>query len=61
MHVDAIRAAASAGKAIVCTKPLARNAAESAEILRIVKDAGVMHGYAETEVFSPSVDAARAR
>ena len=55
MHVDAIRAAASAGKAIVCTKPLARNAAEAAEILRIVKDAGVMHGYAETEVFAPNV------
>jgi predicted dehydrogenase len=59
MHVDAIRAAAEAGKAIVCTKPLARNAAESAEILRIVTDAGVMHGYAETEVFAPNVVRAR--
>src|SRR5918999_1692785 len=59
MHVDAIRTAAQAGKAIVCTKPLARNATEAAEIVKIVRDAGVMHGYAETEVFSPSVVRAR--
>jgi predicted dehydrogenase len=59
MHVDAVRAAAGAGKAIVCTKPLARNSQEAAEILRIVNDAGVMHGYAETEVFSPAVVRAR--
>src|SRR5215217_8049168 len=59
MHVDAIREAAANGKAIVCTKPLARNAEEAAEIVRLVRDAGVMHGYAETEVFSPSVVRAR--
>ena len=59
MHLDAIRAAAAAGKAIVCTKPLARNAREAAEILRIVREAGVMHGYAETEVFAPNVVKAR--
>jgi predicted dehydrogenase len=60
LHVDAVRAAAAAGKAIVCTKPLARNSGEAAEILRIVNDAGVMHGYAETEVFAPNVMKARA-
>jgi predicted dehydrogenase len=59
MHVDAVRTAAAAGKAIVCTKPLARNAEEAAEIVRIVRAAGVLHGYAETEVFSPSVVKAR--
>jgi predicted dehydrogenase len=59
MHLDAIRAAAAAGKAIVCTKPLARNAAEAAEIVRAVEQAGVMHGYAETEVFAPNVMRAR--
>src|SRR4051812_35666288 len=59
MHVDAIRTAAAAGKAIICTKPLARNAQEAAEIVSIVKDAGVMHGYAETEVFAPNVVRAR--
>ena len=55
LHVDAVRAAAGAGKAVVCTKPLARNAGEAAEILRLVRTAGVMHGYAETEVFAPNV------
>jgi predicted dehydrogenase len=59
LHLDAIRTAARAGKAIVCTKPLARNAGEAAEIVRIVKEAGVMHGYAETEVFAPNVMRAR--
>jgi predicted dehydrogenase len=59
LHVDAVRAAAAAKKAIVCTKPLARNAQEAAEIVRIVEDAGVMHGYAETEVFAPNVMRAR--
>ncbi len=59
MHLDAIRTAAQAGKAIVCTKPLARNADEAAEIVRIVRQAGVLHGYAETEVFAPNVVKAR--
>jgi predicted dehydrogenase len=55
LHLEAVRVAAAAGKAIVCTKPLARTGAEAAEIVRIVREAGVMHGYAETEVFSPNV------
>ncbi|MGN6127752.1 MAG: Gfo/Idh/MocA family protein [Humibacter sp.] len=54
-HVDAVRIAAEAGKAIVCTKPLARTGAEAAEILRIVRDHGVWHGYAESSVFSPNI------
>jgi predicted dehydrogenase len=59
LHLEAIRLAAAAGKAIVCTKPLARSAEEAAEIVRIVREAGVMHGYAETEVFAPNVMRAR--
>jgi predicted dehydrogenase len=60
LHVDAARAATAAKKAIVCTKPLARNASEAAEMVRLARTAGVMHGYAETEVFSPDVMKARA-
>jgi predicted dehydrogenase len=48
-----------AGKHVVCTKPLARNAAEAKVMLDAVKAAGVLHGYAETEVFSPAVIKAR--
>jgi len=59
LHLPAVRVAAAAKKAIVCTKPLARNGREAAEIVRLVREAGVMHGYAETEVFSPDVMRAR--
>jgi predicted dehydrogenase len=54
-HVEAVRTAAAAGKGVVCTKPLARTGAEAAEILKIVTDAGVWHGYAESSVFSPNI------
>src|SRR5437899_3694268 len=60
LHLPAVRAAADARKAIVCTKPLARSGAEAAEMVKLVRNAGVMHGYAETEVFSPDVMRARA-
>jgi len=60
LHVEAVRIAAANRKAIVCTKPLARTGAEAAEIVQLVTEAGVMHGYAETEVFSPDVMRARA-
>jgi predicted dehydrogenase len=59
LHLRAVRVAAGAQKAIVCTKPLARNGAEAAEMVNLVRTAGVMHGYAETEVFSPDVMRAR--
>src|SRR5256712_12995663 len=59
LHLPAVRAAAASRKAIVCTKPLARNGHEAAEMVSLVRDAGVMHGYAETEAFSPDVMRAR--
>jgi predicted dehydrogenase len=55
VHVDAVRIAAEAGKAVVCTKPLARTGAEAAEILRIVRANDIWHGYAESSVFSPNI------
>ena len=55
VHLDAVRAAAAAGKGVVCTKPLARTGAEAAEILQVVRDAGIWHGYAESSVFSPNI------
>lgn len=60
LHVDVVRQVAAAGKALVCTKPLGRNAAEAAECLRLVREAGVWHGYAETEVFAPGLVRAKA-
>lgn len=55
LHVEAVTAAAEAGKGVVCTKPLGRNADEAQACLDAVQRAGVWHGYAETEVFSPAV------
>ena len=55
MHLEAIQKAVAAPniKAILCTKPLARNGAEAAEILKVVEDAGVFHGYLEDLVYAP--------
>jgi predicted dehydrogenase len=43
----------------VCTKPLARNRREAKRMLHAARRSGAMHGYAETEVFSPCVVKAR--
>jgi predicted dehydrogenase len=60
LHVEAVTAAADAGKALVCTKPLGRDAAEAQRCLDVVERAGVWHGYAETEVFAPGIVKAKA-
>jgi predicted dehydrogenase len=54
-HKDLAIRCAEAGKHVVCTKPLARNQSEARAMLQAVRSAGVLHGYAETEVFSPAV------
>lgn len=59
LHRDAALMCAEAGRPMVCTKPLARNASEAGEMLAAVREAGVWNGYAETEVFSPAVMHAR--
>ena len=51
LHVDVVRQVTAARKALVCTKPLGRNAVEAAACLHMAREAGVWHGYAETEVF----------
>ena len=53
LHKKAIELAAKAGKAILCTKPLAMNGKEALEILEIVEKAGVFHGYLEDLCYTP--------
>jgi predicted dehydrogenase len=53
LHKEAVLAAADAGKAILCTKPLARSAAEAKEMLEAVEKAGVFSGYLEDLVYTP--------
>jgi predicted dehydrogenase len=53
LHKEAILMACKAKKGILCTKPLATNGAEAAEILAAVEEAGVFHGYLEDLVYTP--------
>ena len=53
LHEEAITLAAQAGKAVLCTKPLARTGAEALRILNAVEKAGVFHGYLEDLVYTP--------
>lgn len=53
LHKKAVTLAAKAGKAILCTKPLARNAREALEIMEIADKAGVFAGYLEDLVYTP--------
>ena len=52
LHREAVLAAAAAGKAVACTKPLGRNAAEALDMVRAVRDAGVWSAYLENVVFN---------
>jgi predicted dehydrogenase len=55
LHKEAALLACKSGKNVVCTKPLGRNAQEAKDIWQAARKSGVIHGYAETEVFSPAV------
>ncbi len=53
LHKKATLLAAEAGKAVLCTKPLAMSGAEALEMLRAVEKAGIFHGYLEDLVYTP--------
>jgi predicted dehydrogenase len=53
LHEEAISAAVTAGKPVLCTKPLARTAAEAKRIVDLVESAGVFGGYLEDLVYTP--------
>lgn len=53
MHEEAVMLAAESGKAVLCTKPLGRDAAEASRMLAAVESAGVFHGYLEDLVYTP--------
>jgi predicted dehydrogenase len=53
LHEEAVRLACEAGKAVLCTKPLGRNAAEAKRMLDMVEKAGVFHGYLEDLAYTP--------
>ena len=53
LHLEAISKVAAAGKAVLCTKPLARNGAEAKKILDLVEETGIFAGYLEDLVYAP--------
>ncbi len=53
LHEEVISAIAESGKAVLCTKPLARNAEEAKRILDKVESAGVFAGYLEDLCYTP--------
>jgi predicted dehydrogenase len=53
LHEEAIGLVAAAGKAVLCTKPLARTAEEAKRILETVESAGVFGGYLEDLCYTP--------
>lgn len=53
LHLETVLACAKAGKGVLCTKPLGRNAEESLKMLEAVEQAGVFHGYMEDLVYTP--------
>jgi predicted dehydrogenase len=59
MHLPVSLQLAKAKRNQVCTKPLGRDRKEAKLMLAAARKSGAMHGYAETEVFSPCVVKAR--
>ncbi|MGD8485765.1 MAG: Gfo/Idh/MocA family oxidoreductase [Chloroflexota bacterium] len=53
LHEEAVGAVAEAGKAVLVTKPLGRNAGEAKRMLDAVERAGVFGGYLEDLVYTP--------
>lgn len=59
LHLPVSLDLSAARRQQVCTKPLARNRTEAKKMLDAARKSGRIHGYAETEVFSPCVVKAR--
>ena len=57
--VHALARGASTLRGIACEKPLARTVKEAQHITRLIKRAGIAHGYLENQVFAPQVQAGR--
>ena len=53
LHEEAVRLCAEAGKAVLCTKPLARSGAEAKRILDMAESSGIFAGYLEDLVYTP--------
>ncbi|BBD73282.1 oxidoreductase [Sulfodiicoccus acidiphilus] len=55
LHEKAVTRCAEEGKHVIVEKPLGRNSQEAERSLAAVERAGVLHGYAENQVFIPQI------
>ncbi|HKP32138.1 MAG TPA: Gfo/Idh/MocA family oxidoreductase [Chitinophagaceae bacterium] len=53
LHEEAVMLCCKHKKAVICTKPLGRNAIEAKRMLEAVEKAGIFHGYLEDLVYTP--------
>ena len=53
LHEEAVRLCVEAKKAVLCTKPLARNAEEARRIMEMAEQGGIFAGYLEDLVYTP--------
>jgi predicted dehydrogenase len=53
LHHEAVRLSVKHKKGVMCTKPLGRTAAEAAEMVKMVEEAGVFGGYLEDLCYTP--------
>ena len=53
LHEEAVELCATHGKAVLCTKPLARSADEAKRMLDTAERAGIFAGYLEDLVYTP--------
>jgi len=53
LHLESVLACAAAGKHVLCTKPLGRNAREAIKMLKAVDDAKIVGGYLEDLCYTP--------
>lgn len=52
-HEEAVHLCVKHGKAVLCTKPLGRNAEEALRMLHTVEEAGIFAGYLEDLCYTP--------
>jgi len=52
---DEVRAGRSSLRAIAIEKPLARTLGEAKQVLAMIEEAGLLHGYLENQLYAPSI------
>jgi predicted dehydrogenase len=52
---DAVRDGKGKLIGVACEKPLARNVAEARQMVHLIEQSGLLHGYLEDQIFAPSV------